>query len=393
MGTYKQTYWFNTGEGQSRKERAGGSYTYFLPDKLNELDIVFHSDVVKDITNAENALSQLSSNKKYHSTEGIARLLIRAEAISSSYIEGLSISAQKVLMEEMRYNQNNNINNSIASDIVGNIHAMEYAVNNALKEARVSSQTIKNIHYELCKNSRAKKYAGQFRTVQNWVGGNAYNPLNAVYVPPAPEYVESLIEDLCDFINSKNVSTIVKAAIAHAQLETIHPFADGNGRTGRALIHLILKKDGLCKKIIPPISMMMATYNKDYILGLTEFRNGQIEDWVSTFCGFTIKSCNEINVYEDELKSIENNWRKSFDNIRAGSSLDMLLSELAAIPVFNIDTIMPIVNTSFAAINSALDLCLKQGILTIANNNKRNRIFLVPDVLQLINKFEEHLLP
>lgn len=384
MGTYKQTYWYNTGEGQSRKERAGGSFSYFVPDKLCGSNMNFHSDVVSDITKAELTLAEINSYHTYHSTEGIARFLLRTEAISSSYIEGLTMDAEKIFLEELKFSQGNTKNKSLAADIVGNIHAMEYAVNKATGEKNVTPQLLKNIHYELCINSRAKKYAGKFRDVQNWIGGSAYNPLNAVYVPPAPEYIDDLIEDLCDFINSKNISTIVKAAVAHAQLETIHPFADGNGRTGRALIHLILKREGLCKHMIPPISLMMARFNKDYILGLTEFRDGCAEDWVSTFCGFVIKSCSEINNYEVKIRNIEDYWRSQFENIRAGSSLDLLLHELPAIPVFSMETIMSIIDNSFAAVNSALNICIDKGIVKLVNSKKRNRIFEVPEVLNLL---------
>jgi len=101
--------------------------------------------------------------------------------------------------------------------------------------------------------------SGQVRTTQNWIGGNDFNPCQAAFVPPPPEYLAGLLEDLCLFINRDDLPGTVQAGIVHAQFETIHPFADGNGRTGRALIHVVLKRRGLARHLVPPISLALAT--------------------------------------------------------------------------------------------------------------------------------------
>ena len=93
--------------------------------------------------------------------------------------------------------------------------------------------------------------SGVVRTTQNWIGGSSYNPCSASFVPPPPEHVEGLLDDLLVYINSDDHPALVQAAIAHAQFETIHPFADGNGRTGRALIHVILRRRGLAPRFVP----------------------------------------------------------------------------------------------------------------------------------------------
>jgi hypothetical protein len=95
--------------------------------------------------------------------------------------------------------------------------------------------------------------------VQNWIGGSSFNPCSAAFVPPPPDHVAGLIEDLCAFANDDSLPAVAQAAIAHAQFETIHPFVDGNGRTGRALIHVILRRRGLASRILPPVSLVLAT--------------------------------------------------------------------------------------------------------------------------------------
>ncbi len=120
--------------------------------------------------------------------------------------------------------------------------------------------------------TRLAMEGGKLREGQNWIGGSSYNPCNAAFIPPPPEHLEALLTDLCDFCSTDSLPTAVQAAIAHAQFETIHPFADGNGRTGRALIQVILRRRGLAPRVLPPISLVLATWSNDYIAGLTATR-------------------------------------------------------------------------------------------------------------------------
>ena len=111
------------------------------------------------------------------------------------------------------------------------------------------------------------------RTVQNWIGTSSRSPIGAAYVPPAPEQVPELMADLVDYINGAAHAPLVQAAVIHAQFETIHPFTDGNGRVGRALIHTVLSRRGLTDRAVLPISLVLATLRDQYIAGLTAFRH------------------------------------------------------------------------------------------------------------------------
>jgi len=118
-------------------------------------------------------------------------------------------------------------------------------------------------------------------------------PCSAAFVPPPPELVPGLIEDLCVICNDDSLPAVAQAALAHAQFETIHPFADGNGRTGRGLIHLVLRRRELATRVLPPISLILATWAKDYIDGLTATRysgpasgeaaHAGLNRWIGTF--------------------------------------------------------------------------------------------------------------
>ena len=134
---------------------------------------------------------------------------------------------------------------------------MERAIEIGSETRELTVADIEEIHRTLLHYTDDEGIAGIIRDKQNWVGGNDYNPVGADYVPPPDELVEELLVDLCRFAARDDLATVTQAAVAHAQFETIHPFADGNGRTGRALIYTILRRRGEISEFIPPISLVL----------------------------------------------------------------------------------------------------------------------------------------
>jgi Fic family protein len=288
-----------------------------------------------------------------------------------------------------------------AAEVVGNIHAMEQAIGAAQGQNNISVSTILDIHKMLCEGTRIEKIGGAIRTEQNWIGGNSYNPLNADYIPPAPQYVPQLLEDLAAFCNDTLMSPVVQAALTHAQFETIHPFADGNGRTGRALIHLILRKRGLTPSLVPPISLIMATHSKSYTQGLTEFRflnsddevsiqNG-LNDWISFFAGACLRACEEAQLFEKSASRLQESWRKKLGFVRKNSALDLLLGEMVGIPMFTIASVSVAIGRAISAVTPAIARCVEVGIVKPMGNQKRNRTFEATEVIKEFNIFERRL--
>ena len=403
MGTLHKEMWLSEGAGRSRKERASGMYEYFLPTKLACMEIALEPDVVGDITRAESAVQQLNSETvAFHNTEGLARLLLRAEAVSSSYIEGLSIGTRRLLKAEMSSSGKALFKfDEGAAQVLGNIHAMERAIDAAVNRKTIDVETVLSIHKTLCKNTRIERFGGQVRNVQNWVGGNSYNPLQAEYIPPAPEHVMELLEDLAQYCNDKVISPVLQAAIVHAQFESIHPFIDGNGRTGRALIHLILKRRGLAEKFVPPISLCMATHASDYVLGLSEFRYAdseepkevrtRINNWVSFFAGCVIQACEEARRFEQSARVLQNEWRNALGGVRKGSALGVLMDEMIGMPVFTVSAVCELSGRAFSAVSAAVERCIEAGIVKPLGNKKRNRVFEASSVINEFNIFERKL--
>lgn len=403
MGTLHEAYWLSDGQGQTRKERQSGAYRYYLPAPLAKLDIKLSTDTVSDIVRAETAIRELNARVRVlHGNEGLARLLMRAESVSSSFIEGLQVGAKRLLKAELDLVGKENLKaDPVAIEIISNIHAMEDALNEAESRDSITVDAIRKIHVTLFKRTRLDEYGGVVRSEQNWIGGTWHNPLQAKYVPPAPEHLEALLEDLTDYCNQTLVSPVQQAALVHAQFETIHPFVDGNGRTGRALIHLVLRRRGLTPVFVPPISLILATFNKDYVSGLTDFRfsddedaeiiHNKLNDWISFFAGACVRACEQAFQFEGAAEKLQNAWREKLGNVRKGSSAELLLDELIGSPLFTYQLLQERTGRSLRAIIKAIEDFEKAGIVKPTGNAQRKRNFEVPEVLRAYNILERQL--
>lgn len=235
--------WRSSAEtGLSRRDRQGCEYETYVPDPLTGRRFLLDGDVAADVADAEAAVARLNATAvAMVDTEALARLLLRAESVASSYIEGLVVGGRRLLRAEAARAMGDSPGDITAEEVLGNIDAMVWGVEALSSSGPITIDGILEVHRRLLGGTRLSKHAGQIRTVPNWIGGSSFNPCSAVFVPPPLEHVEDLLADLCAFASDEALPALVQAAIAHAQFETIHPFIDGNGRTGRVLIHAILR--------------------------------------------------------------------------------------------------------------------------------------------------------
>ena len=150
-------------------------------------------------------------------------------------------------------------------------------------------------------NTRDAEIGGKIRTEPNWIGG--LTPVHAEFVPPPPEEVSALLDDLCAYVSGEDHSALMQAALAHAQFETIHPFADGNGRTGRALLQLVLRRRGIAQHFVPPISLVLATCSKQYVAALMGMRTEDaqtaaegVTEWLELIAQATRMACQQAHI-------------------------------------------------------------------------------------------------
>jgi len=364
--------------------------------------IVFDGDVAADVADAETAIVRLDMNAAaLVDTEALARILLRAESVASSRIEGLEVGPRRLLHAEVAQQLGEQPSDVTANEILANIDAMATATSSISAGAPITLDHLLAFHRRLLTGTRLEDHAGQIRTEQNWIGGSDYNPCSAAFVPPPPEFVADLMDDLCKFCNDDSLPAVAQAALAHAQFETIHPFVDGNGRTGRALIHFVLRRRDLARRILPPVSLVLATWAHDYIGGLTASRyRGKsssqealqgINLWIARFAGACSRAVNDASSFERRAQEIETDWRKRLGRVRAGSATDILLRSLVGAPVITAKSAAEMIGRSFPQTNEAIERLVNVEILRQVNVGKRNRAFEAPAIIEAFTSLERQL--
>lgn len=390
-------------QGMTRRDRQGCSYDAYLPDPLAGWNLTLPGDLAADIADAETAIRGLNQAGTTHvSFEGLARFLLRAESVASSKIEGLDAGARRLVEAEALLAEGGEAADRVAVEVLGNIASMESAIALADKTREISLGDLLGVHRVLMDRSPNPELGGVIRQEQNWIGGSSYNPCRATFVPPPAEFVTELLEDLTVYVNGDEHPALVQAAIAHAQFETIHPFADGNGRTGRVLIHVILRRRGVAPSFVPPISLILATWVDDYITGLTAFRHLHPGDspersnaahaWLRTFAGAALRACSDAQAYAARIDDLVEGWRNTLGSVRKGSALDLLLKILPGVPLLTVDSAARLANRSDVAAGAAVNRLAEAGILVQRNiGRQRYRIFEAPQVLELFTSLERAL--
>jgi Fic family protein len=392
----------NLDGGQSRRDRQGCEYEAYVPDRLVGRAFRIDGPVAADIADAERAIAGLDSTAAaLADTEALARLLLRAESVASSFIEGLVVGGRRLLRAEAARAAGETGIDLTAGEVLGNIDAMTWAVESLTASGSVTVDGLLEVHQRLLGRSRLSEHAGRIRTVQNWIGGSSFNPCAAAFVPPPPEHVEALLEDLCEFVDDDELPAVAQAAIAHAQFETIHPFVDGNGRTGRALIHVILRRRGVAPRVLPPISLVLATWSRSYVGGLTATRyRGRADSaaahegmnhWIGLFAAACSRAVVDATAFEERVAQIQNGWRAAVGSVRSGSAAELLIGALPGAPVVSVSGAADLIGRSFQATNQAMDRLEAAEVVRQVNVGRRNRAFEAPAIIDAFTALERQL--
>jgi Uncharacterized conserved protein len=370
-----------------RRSRANFTYRAFVPDGIAKLDVPLSGPQSLVVSDAEGEIRTLNAGEKTRGLEAVGALLLRAESVASSRIEGLELSQRslaRALFDPAAAR-------GTARLVAGNVLAMQAAIRLGDERDALTVEDIVSVHRTLLRDTDDDEIAGVVRDRQNWIGGRLNSPIDAEFVPPPPDRVEGLLEDLAAFINRDDMPAIVQAAIAHAQFETIHPFIDGNGRVGRCLIHVVLRRRGLTPHVVPPVSIVLATNGKAYVAGLKAFRAGEIGEWTRSFASSCRLAAVESNGLAERLAELTDKWRERAGRPRKASSADKLIALLPAHPVVSVATAHDAIGGSTEAVRLAVNSLEAAGILRQITAGRYARAWAADDLFDVLNEYEHGL--
>ena len=439
MGRWVTRFWENTHEGGlRRRDRRSGEYRAYVPDPLVGAALVLSPSTEALAARAEARVRALGA---LPDMAGIARFLLRSEAIASSRIEGVAPSAHRVALAELAQQEEVRGLSEQARAVARNVTLVRAAVEELSGAQPVTADRLLALHRSLLPDS--PEHHG-IRSTQNWVGGSSYHPLDADFVPPPPELVPDLVADLLTYLNGATHAPLIQAALVHAQFETIHPFADGNGRVGRALIHTVLTRRGLLAGMILPTSLALSTLSDEYVEALSRFREagdpggpdaeshrpdaagpdgpdalgdpggpdglGKLDDpdgpggrdaWISFFLGAVVLACDQAERISAELADVREEWNESLQKwvaregggraLRRDSAALRILEGLPGAPVLTIATASRIYGVSRTAASRGLENLRAAGILTTESIGAGRRAYTAPAVLDTITWAERRL--
>ncbi len=345
------------------------------------------------VSEAEQALRELNDEGGV-ALAPLARLLLRTESIASSKVEGLQLGVRELAWAEARA-ESGIAPGPTALEVLANIDAMVLAVDEAAEVERFGDADILAIHRRLLERAPHRHIAGRFRTVQNWIGGNDYNPCGADFVPPPPEELGRLLADLCDAINDDVLSPLVQAALVHAQFETIHPFDDGNGRTGRALVHVVLRRRGMAPRFLPPISVVFAGARDSYVAALTRFREAGTDgagEWIEHFAAATLRAAHLARAYVGAVRALQARWREQLraqDRVpRADAAAWAVIDLLPAHPMISAPVAAAVTGRAKSRVYEAIEQLVTAGVLLPLSSGQRNRWWEADGLLDLVAELE-----
>jgi Fic family protein len=384
-GEYVELTWTPAQAGARKSERSPRRYRAWIPETVADFEPMLRSATTALCERAGAEVRQLNSEPAaLMALEGMGRQLLRSEALASSQIEGLSISHRKLAAAEF-----SDLANHKALEIVSTMRAMERALEIGAAPGLLTVKSIEAIHREIAVVPPLDQIAGQIRAEPSWIGG--VDPSAAEYVGPPAKEVHGLLDDLCEFMNRDDVSPVAQAAIAHAQFETIHPFGDGNGRVGRCLIQVLLRRRGLAPRLLSPISLVLGARKDAYISGLEAFRAGAVDDWVRYFAEATELAAIHSRELSEEVEALQGDWRALLRPIRADSAALALIDLLPRYPILTAAAAEGDIGRSRRATLTGLERLADAGVLTRHRNQKKGDSWEAKELFALLEEFERRV--
>lgn len=362
----------------------GRTLRAWVPDPLARRDLSLSEATVRRTEQAV-ALARRGNEALPRRWESLARLLLRAEGLASSFIEGVQAPLAQVAAAEL----DPTVSES-ALLVADNLAAVRAAIGEA-DQRPLEAEALDRWHRTLMggMGHLPEHLVGAPRDVQGWIGGTT--PFDAALVTSPPEQVRPLLADLVAFANRDDVDPVTQAAVAHAQFEVIHPYADGNGRVGRVLVAWILARR-LALVSPPPVSVRIAADRGGYLSGLTLFRLGEVDPWVRWFAD-VVSGAGEATVnLVGAVGELQDRWAGRLAGVRADSAAHQVLQLLPQHPVLAASTVADALGVSERSGRSALETLAEHGVVEPFEPARRGRgrprrWWVAPELIALVTSW------
>jgi Fic family protein len=366
----------------SHRERRAqtGPYRRAVPPFIASAQIAISSALAAQIEDASSEIVRFDAEMGAEIAP-YGAVLLRSESTASSRIEHLTASARAIATTEVGEGQRG----SNAAEIVANTRSMQRAIELA---DDLDARTILALH-EILMQDDPHVTAGQWRTQQVWIGPGSAGPRLADYVAPDSDRIDGLITDLTTFMKRNDLPVVALAAVAHAQFETIHPFPDGNGRTGRALVHAILRNRAMTRSTTVPISAGLLRDTRAYFEALTRYRTGDTDDIVAMMCSASLDAVVSARTLVSDLRTIRQEWEERL-KVRRGSDALRLADLLIRQPVITTEVVTRELGITPNNVARVVGPFVSAGILIASRSGSRGRaIWRSPEVLSELDSFAD----
>lgn len=356
-----------------------GNYRAAISADIADLTVNLPSDVLADAEDASREATRFDAELGGEIAP-FASVLLRTESAASSNIENLTASARAIAEAELpgaRTTAN-------AQVIVANTAAMVAAINLA---DNIDAHAILAMHKALMRDVDPKS-AGRWREEQVWIGGGTHGPRGAIFVPPHHSRVVAAIDDLLGFAQRNDIPVLPQIALAHAQFETIHPFTDGNGRTGRALIQAMLRRKGLTQNVTVPVSAGLLTDTDSYFAALTAYREGDPAPIVGRVAEAAVTAVINGRELVNELHAMRTEWSDRI-TARSDSAVWQIADLLLRRPVINTALLTEELGIDSKHARRYLEPLSEAGVIIETSSGPRSRVWRSPEVIAALDAFGE----
>lgn len=317
---------------------------------------------------------------------------VRREAVLSSQIEGTQSSLSDLLLFEI--DQAPGVPFDDVVEVSNYVAALEHGVTRLREDFPLSNRLIREMHKLLLSRGRGSESSpGEFRRSQNWIGGT--RPGNAHFVPPPPDHVENCMAQFESFLHNKNVPypALVKAALAHVQFETIHPFLDGNGRIGRLLIAILLHHSGVLSQPLLYLSLYFKQNRADYYLLIDHVRSdGDWEAWIDFFLeGVEHTAAGAVQTAQRLVQLFEADTMRIQELGRITATVLRIFGALRSRPILTLKDACNLTGLSFPAASKGMDALINLRIARELTGQQRNRVYAYDRYLAILNEGTEPL--